>query len=238
LNAKVLILIGTAVAIVLCAVGIVWVPYSDTGTPEAANHHFLALGITLLDVFALFVYGAFRSSQRKHQNSYSGITTSYFLSINAFLTLSLFARTYFGMHYLIFWSLQGLQWAAVSTLWFAGNHLGQVSGERDSQATIARIRKQSLIDELETMRRRYPAGDDVSRRTLLSLASKLEEELRYFPNQNVTVTAGNPFSRVMHWRAAVENYLIASPNVVPPSAPHDLVVEAGSIVNALAGHRS
>jgi hypothetical protein len=238
MNAKGLIVIGAALALAIGLLGVQWVPYGDTGTPDASEKHFLALSVTLLDVLAVFFYAALRSSAASRQTSFSGITAGYFLGMNALLTLTLLVRTYFGMSYPLFWSLQGVQWALVLALLFAGDHVGQLAASREENAKIASLRKESLIADIDNMCRRFPAGDDTARKLLLSLARKLVEELRFYPNQEIPVAAGNPFGRVAQWRIAVEAFLGSpSDKGTTTVAPPELVAEAGAIASALAGYK-
>lgn len=238
MNAKSLVVIGAAFASAIGLLGVLWVPYGDTGTPGASERHFLALGVTLLDVFAVFFYGAFRCVTASRQPTFSGITASYFLGFNALFTLGLFVRTYVGLSYSVFWGLQAIQWALVLGLLFAGDQVGRLAAGRDSNAKLASLRRESLIAELEDMRRRFPAGDDDTRKALLSLAAKLVEELRYYPNQEVPVAAGNPFGRVVQWRLGAEAFLGSPYSAGPTTAvPAELVAEAGAIASALAGYK-
>lgn len=240
MQSRTLVFLGTVVALALGVTALIWIPYGDTGTPEAANNHFFALAAALTAVLIPFFYAAYLASAVSPPPRYSGMMATYFLGLNAFITIGFFFRTYFSLGYSVFWTAQVLQWALLLILLIAVNYVGRTSENREGTASLASARKESIVAELQAMRGRFPPGDNLARQTLVSLAEKIVEELRYFPNQEIPATAA-PFGRVTKWRVAVESFFSTpsgqSSETISQAAPHELVVEASSIASALAGFK-
>jgi len=239
-NAKLVTLLslGPFLALALAIPALLWVPYDNTGTPDAANAHFLALAVTVLDVLAPFAYSAYRMSAVQPSPANAAVVAGYFLALNALVTAGLLLCTYFGLSYGIFWSAQALTWALVAILWFAGNLVAESASAREDAATVVRLRRQGLIDGFEDLTRRYPAGDDAARNTLFSLAARIIEELRYYPTQELPASPNGPFARVAQWRLALESYLAGQTSPGPASvAPTALIAEAGAVVSSLADYK-
>ncbi len=239
-QSRTLVLLGTAVSLALGVIALNWVPYGDSGTPEAANNHFFALAAAVIAVLLPFFYAAYLASAVSPPPRYSGMMATYFLGLNAFITIGFFFRTYFASGYSAFWTAQVLQWALLLVVLVAANYVGRTSENREEGAKLASARKESIVAELQAMRCRFPPGDNLARQTLVSLADKIVEELRYFPNQEMPVTASS-FGRVTKWRVAVESFFSTpsahSSETISQAAPHELIVEATSIASALAGFK-
>ncbi len=233
-----LILLGAAAAAALGVLGVLWLPYGDVGTPVASNMHFFALVVAIINLFAPFAHGAYRLSTKTKGGATSGVIVGYILAVNTLITLGLFIQTYYGLSYAFFYAAQAVQWVAVLVLGVAGNTVGHNAGTREQAAKIVSIRKQSLIDALQHLGRSFPVSEDAGKKAVNESAKKIIEELKYFPSQEIPATPNSPFGRVATWRLSAESYLSNPLPIEPTSrALHDLIVEAGSIISALASYK-
>ncbi len=239
MSAKLLMLLGLVAASMVAALGVIWVPYVDTGLPEPRTYHALALAAAVFSVLLPFLGAARRAAVAQRGTAYSSIINAYFFASSAGLTLALLVGTYAGLSYPVFWTAQIMQYALLAIVLLVGANVGKSASERDTDADVVRRRKESAINDLESLNQRYRsnANADPSRAKVLKALNLLIEELRFLPNHGVGADALGIFGRTAKWKIAADNFLSAigeSGQEMQGPIPEDILTEAASISRALS----
>jgi hypothetical protein len=236
---KALIFLGFVLAIGCAVLGFAWLPYADSGVREPAHYHFLALGATLLGILLPFLEAARRASCAPDRQGYSATVSGWFLSCSAVLTLGLFAATYHGLGYAVFWSVQVLQYGLLAVVLGFGRQVGRQAGARETDAAVLQRRRDGAIAELQQLALQFgPAAARLpARAALLGAAQAMAEELRYVSTFGIPADAhGSVFGRAARWRLAAESALGAEPAGASDAPGHaQLLAEASAIIRSLAG---
>ncbi len=239
MSAKLLLLLGFVAALLVAALGVIWVPYEDTGLPEPGTYHLLALAVAVASVLLPFADAAWRAAMAQRGGAYTSIVNAYFLGASAVVTLTLLVGTYAGLSYSVFWTMQLIQYASLAIVLALGGHVGKTAGEREADADVVRHRKESAINDLESLSQRYPvnADADPSRVKVLRALNLLIEELRFLPNHGVGADALGIFGRTAKWKIAADRFLSTvgerAPEMNHPM-PEDILTEAASISRDLS----
>lgn len=226
------LIIAALLALTLTLPAVMWPPYDDMALLAPRLQHLAALMAAVLALCLPLLDAARRAAQQRRTPVVAAIARSWFLGVGALASLALFAATYAGLSYGMFWTAILALCCVLAVMLFSSGHAAVQAQERDDDAAVVRRRKltaQQDLDALHATMRAHAAPDAAG----LAAVARLAEEVRFMPDQSSGPEAAALFARLTTWRANAADGLGAGHEQAAVLAPA-LMREANDLAKSFA----